>query len=61
MRYLPIFLLLLLNLSGPTSLHAASIVSVRPVHERLLLVHFDEGRIIYHGNGEVWNDESGGR
>ena len=36
---------------------AANILSVRPVHRTLLLVHYDEGRVIYHGNGQEWNDD----
>jgi endoglucanase len=43
---------------GPTAgAMAAEIVAVLPVHDRLLMVHFDEGHVEHHKAGQARSDE----
>jgi hypothetical protein len=52
MRLKPPLLLLALAASAASLGSAAELVSVRPLTDRILLVHFDEGRVEYHRRGQ---------
>jgi len=38
-------------------LPAAELVSVSPIHDRMLLLHFDDGHVDYHEAGESFSDD----
>jgi hypothetical protein len=39
------------------SLHASDVVSVQPLTDRIVLVHFKDGEVKYHQRGQAWTED----